>query len=227
MTIRLITPLALLLVSANSLLAQSPVQTTSSADFAQRMALRLNLSALSVGLEVQPIRKAPLTLMAEVGSLHGTLDLVFAITGTALGADTPFGASSYFFPLLKGRIEARYYTNLNRRLRLGKTTDYFSGNYVSAGFQFMGSPSDRKTIGVFDNNGALLGSETNYGNYYGFVHLGYGLQRSFGRNQRWFYDVQAGGQYLVYRYEYGVSGINASASRLLPQVRFGLGLRLR
>ncbi len=227
MTNRLSTPLILLLLSASLLSAQSPTQTTPSADFAQRMALRLNLSALSVGLEVQPIRKAPISLMAEVGTLHGAYDLTL---GAVNLANNQFKANDPYPFLVKARTEVRVYHNWSRRQRLQRSIDHFSGNYITFGYLMMGEANERNTSVEVTSGpfGPQYSFRETRGAYLGYLQLSYGIQRTFGPTKRWFYDFQLGYSYLASEWR-GDSSIDLSGriNRFSFNARAAIGLRLR
>ena len=194
----------------------------------QPLALRLNLSALSVGTEFQPLARTPITLMVEAGTMHGAFDLLLGVND--LVADVSRSPYPFF---LKARVDARYYHNWSRRARLGRRIDSFSGNYISFGYILTGQQNGWNTVSeqldIPTIGGWPVYTVTRYkGSYEGYLTLGYGLQRTFGRTGRWFYDFQAGVAYQVTEI-WGNTRIRLRADdyRLIPNMRAAIGLRLR
>lgn len=227
--------LALLLCLLSSrAIAQGGENTPASLPTRQPLELRLNLAAISIGTEFQLFEGTPLTLMLEAGTMHGAFDLTIGALGIASDV---FDSNGNPYPfLLKLRGEARLYHNWARRTRLGRKTDRFNGNYFALGYLIRGVANARETVidysllpvgqGFY---GPIYPAREVRGSYDGFLHLSYGIQRTFGNNQRWFYDFQFGYSYWVSQW-YGSERIyinNTNELRLGINLRAAVGIRLR
>jgi hypothetical protein len=87
----------------------------------------------------------------------------------------------YSFSNIQYDLEARYYYNLNSRMRKGKTGNSLSANYFSFGYTRIDRREDYRS------------RETRYFDYRGF-YATTGLQRTFGK--RLYFDLYMGAAYL-------------------------------
>ena len=89
--------------------------------------------------------------------------------------------SGYILSTIQYDLEARYYYNLNSRMRKGKTGNSLSANYFSFGYSKRNRREDYRT------------REIRYFDYRGF-YATTGLQRTFGK--RLYFDLYLGAAYL-------------------------------
>ncbi|MFP5470148.1 MAG: hypothetical protein ACLGGV_00995 [Bacteroidia bacterium] len=114
------------------------------------------------------------------------------------------------FPMYTGQI--KWYYNIERRLEKNKNINYFSGNYLSV--------QSRVSLGprVVTISAPNLSAAYYVQNYIG---LQYGLQRSFSKSKRWFWDFNIGYGLYFYPDSYPDSKISHG-----PDVYLGIGLRI-
>jgi hypothetical protein len=214
-------------LAASAATAQTDAPPAPAATSNNPVTVRLNLAAIGIGAELRPFRNAPISLLAEVGTLHGAFDFTLGAYGLA---NNDYQYKPYPF-LLKARGELRVYHNWGRRQRLGRNTNYFSGNYVTFGYLVLGQANSKETIADFiplspPSFGFYRFREVT-GRYDGYLQLSYGIQRSFGRNNRWFYDFQLGYTYWVSVWVGGESfPLTNRDDRFFFNARAALGIRL-
>jgi hypothetical protein len=205
--------------------AQTDAPAAPAAPTSKALTVRLNLTAIGIGAELRPFRNAPISLLAEVGTMHGAFDF----TAGAIRLANSSGYSDPYPFLVKARAEVRVYHNIARRQRLNRNTFYFSGNYVTFGYLVLGQTNSRELI--VDNSKPYIGFwpplKEVRGRYDGVLQLSYGIQRSFGRNNRWFYDFQLGYTYWVSLWLGGETQLLTNRDdRFFFNARAALGIRL-
>jgi hypothetical protein len=207
--------------------AQTDAPAAPAAPTSKALTVRLNLAAIGIGAELRPFRNAPISLLAEVGTLHGAFDFTLGAYGLA---NNDYQYEPYPF-LIKVRTELRVYHNIARRQRLNRNTNYFSGNYITFGYLMIGQTNSKETqLEYIPTSPPFYGYYRVYeanGRYNGYLQLSYGIQRSFGRNNRWFYDFQLGYSYLISKRvgDYNYEVVNRT-DRFFFNARAALGIRL-
>ena len=103
----------------------------------------------------------------------------------------------------------KYFYNFNKRMAKGKRTSYNSGNYIGITY----SPA----VNPF-GYGSSLFSDT----YYGIGAIYWGLQRTIGKKELFYFDLNLG-----IRYNFNAYSIKTpSLMHLSPDIRFRFGLNL-
>ncbi|WP_090754927.1 hypothetical protein [Nonlabens sp. Hel1_33_55] len=141
--------------------AQDLDQNLSRSDFQDETIYRLQI--LPLGIEVEKDVYKDLSVLANLGGVP-----------LYLGRETEFNSGTSGFTVIPFiDLQARYYTNFKRRLELGKSIKYNSGNFIGI-----------KTTQYFSDFGNLNSNEANLT---GFI---YGLQRTYG--DHWHLNFEAG-----------------------------------
>jgi hypothetical protein len=116
-----------------------------------------------------------------------------------------FSKESFFKLSLGSNI--KYYHNIDSRVRRGKNTNGFSGNYITAGFkvnmafydtdlwniQYSGQITPYSNYSTIPkNNLMILFNNLENWESIGYINFGYGLQRRIGNVGYWSTEVKAG-----------------------------------
>lgn len=233
---------ALLLLVSSTGLAQrdtvsrpprTPLFNTPATLFGKSFTVRADLLTPGFQAEWQVSPTQPISLVATLG-LSSPAAHVTWVTATIARRyefyQTTFG--SYLVqPRL--RLEGRYYYSRDRRLSKSKSVDFFSGSYVGASYS-IGYEAHVESVWDFRLQESRLRPNWDVGMINNQFAVYWGFQRHFGENKRWFFDAQVGVAYLIshdryfdyrsqsYKFEY-----YNRVPYPLPQLRAGLGLRLR
>jgi len=131
------------------------------------------------------------SILYELGVGNNTTMSIEAITGFALRGCTDCETNFGIYPILRG--QARYYYNMERRLRKKKSIQGNSGNYVAALVAFQnGSP----LIGNLNTTTTLA------------VGPVYGLQRTYKRG--FFYRLEGGVAFVQDDFDQGIGLVLAA-----------------
>jgi len=141
--------------------AQVPDQDLTKTDFNNETIYRLQI--LPLGAEIEKDIYGDFSLVANLGGVP-----------LYLGRETDFNSGTSGFTIIPFLdLQARYYTNFNRRLEAGKSIENNSGNFISI-----------KTTQYFRDFGNL---NTNRANLIG---VAYGIQRTYW--DHWHLNFEAG-----------------------------------
>jgi hypothetical protein len=124
------------------------------------------------------------------------------------GIDIDLWKDIFIYPFFS--VQPRFYTNLNKRALLGKTTEKFSGNYLSPYFVYM------YPIGNLSSN------ETDWF-LYGFT---YGFQRKKAKYFYWGVDVGVGLQSYQDHTNYDYNTMSYTSRNLEPRIIWKINLGL-
>lgn len=167
--------------------------------YGKSFTLRANLLTPGIQAEWQFIRNKPFTVAVDLG-LNSPLSHAAWINPIVSGFDnqaTTAWGSFFSYPRL--RLEGRYYYNLLNRKAKGKSTDYFSGNYLGTSYSFglstgIISFSEYESKVPYTAYGSGPWQQPFLVNTFAIY---WGMQRHFGASKRWFLDAQLGASYSV------------------------------